>query len=102
MKSPHVFCLTSFVAILLICNMAFADTCYDPNYDSYYQCQGDEYIAPVAAAILFGALIAGDNGGGNGYYNHGNHGGYHGGGNHGGYHGGGNHGGHGGGQGRHH
>ena len=80
MKFSKQLCMLTIVASLFICNMTYADTCYDPNYDSYYQCQGDEYIAPVAAAILFGAIIGGEYGGNNGHYNNGNRGGYNGGG----------------------
>jgi hypothetical protein len=57
--------------------MGYAATCYDPNYDSYYNCAGDEYIAPINAAALFGAIIYNNNGYQNHRdYNHRNHGGY--------------------------
>jgi len=42
--------------------MTYADTCYDPNYNRYYNCEGDEYIAPVVAAVLFSAILSNDNG----------------------------------------
>lgn len=86
MKFSKQFYILSIILSLLACRVTYADTCYDPNYNSYYNCSGDEYIAPVAAGLLFGAVIAGDNNNGyhhHGHYNNRNHGG-HGGGNHGG------------------
>ena len=88
MKFSKPLSILFISASIFIGNTVYADTCYDPNYDSYYQCDGDEYIAPVMAGVLFGAIIAGENNGGNGHYYHGNNGGN--------YHGGGNRGGHGG------
>jgi hypothetical protein len=52
--------MTLIFNILFISSISYADTCYDPNYDRYYYCQGDEYVAPVAAALLFGALLLND------------------------------------------
>lgn len=46
---------------MFICGITHADTCYDPNYNRYYECQGDNYIAPIVAALLIGALLANDN-----------------------------------------
>jgi hypothetical protein len=60
MKFSNLFYIIS--TSLLVCSIAYADTCYDPNYDSYYNCQGDDYIAPVAAGLLFGAIISNNNG----------------------------------------
>ena len=83
MKLSKLVYLAFTVASLSLCGTTYADTCYNPNYNSYYNCGGDEYVAPVVAGVLFGALIAGQSG-----YGHGGHGGYHGG-SRGGYHGGG-------------
>lgn len=100
-KSRYIL---SIAVSILVCSVTYADTCYDPNYDSYYNCAGDEYVAPVNAGALFGAIIYNNNndydydnhghyhnGYGNGYdhhgdYNNGYHGGYHNG-YHGGHHG---------------
>lgn len=65
--SKHLSILSVALSILL-CGNTFADTCYDPNYDTYYNCTSpDEYIAPIAIGILFGAIISNINN--NGYYN---------------------------------
>jgi hypothetical protein len=56
-------------ASLLVCGIVCADTCYDPNYDRYYNCQGDEYIAPIVAGVLFSAIISNDDGYG-GHHGH--------------------------------
>lgn len=88
MQYTKLFYILSIISITLLSSVGYADTCYDPNYDSYYNCAGDEYIAPVDSSIFFGAVIDNNN---NGYMNHGNynnrnHGGYNG-----GYHGNGKH-----------
>lgn len=80
MKFSKPFYILSTVMSVLVSSSTYADTCYDPNYDSYYNCSGDEYIAPVVSGALFGTIISNDNN--NGYYNHehynryGNHGYY--------------------------
>jgi hypothetical protein len=89
MKFSKCFYITTIIISLLACNITLADTCYDPNYDRYYQCGGDDYIAPVVAAVLFSAILSNMNN--DGYRGYG-----------GGHHGGGFHGGHGGYNGRHH
>jgi len=81
MKYSKLFYILSSISIMLLSSMGYAATCYDPNYDSYYNCAGDEYIAPINSAALFGAIIYNNNN--NGYqnhrdYNHRNHGGYYG------------------------
>jgi len=55
---------------MLMSSIGYADTCYDPNYDSYYTCAGDEYIAPINSAVLFQSIIYNNN---NRYNNHRNH-----------------------------
>jgi len=83
MKCSKQFYILSIFISILVCSIAYADTCYDPNYDSYYNCAGDEYVAPVVGALLFGAIISNNNGYGNHDHhnhdngNHGNRGGFH-------------------------
>lgn len=87
MKFSKQYYILSIAISVLACSITYADTCYDPNYDSYYNCSGDEYIAPVVAGLLFGAIISNNNNNGygnHGYHNNGNRGGYHGGNGHGG------------------
>ncbi len=85
MKFSKLFYIIPIVTSLSICSIAYADTCYDPNYNRYYYCQGEDFVAPVVAGVLFGAIISGDDG----YYGGGGGRNYHGGGR--GGHGGGRH-----------
>jgi hypothetical protein len=69
MQFAKLFYTISIVTCVLACCTTHADTCYDPNYNSYYNCNGDEYIAPVVAGLLFGAILSSNNGYGHrGYY----------------------------------
>ncbi len=78
MKFSKICCVISVSASLLVSGVANADTCYDPNYDTYYNCSGDEYIAPIAAALLFSAILSNENGyGGHRHGDYRNHGGGH-------------------------
>lgn len=86
MKFLKRFYMISIATSLLVCSITYADTCYDPNYDRYYNCGGDEYIAPVVAGLLIGALLYNSDGdGGYRHHYHRYHDGYHGD-HHGGHH----------------
>lgn len=58
MKLSKILCILFMIISTLACNVTHADTCYDPNYNRYYDCSGDEFIGPVVAAILFSAIIS--------------------------------------------
>lgn len=108
MKISKQLLLSSAAIIigLLTSGALYADTCYDPNNDVYYNCEADDYVTPAEVGLLFGVIAYGDNQyynngryynnnhhQGHGYYHgsnnsHGNFGGSHGGG---GGHGGGGH-----------
>lgn len=70
MKFLKLFYILTIITSLSVCSIARADTCYDPNYDRYYYCNGDEWIAPVAAGLLFTAILLNSQGG---HHHHGDH-----------------------------
>lgn len=84
MKLSKIVYVTFIAHCLLLSGITYADTCYDPNYNQYYNCGEDDYVAPVIAGVLLGVVLSGDGYNGGGGYQ-GNHGGGH----HRGHHGGG-------------
>jgi hypothetical protein len=88
-------CNLVIASSLLISGIVKAETCYDPDYNRYFYCDGnssyendyyEEDNNNAAAAFAFGAVLgaAAGYGAGGGYNHGGHHGGHHGGG--GGYH----------------
>jgi hypothetical protein len=61
MKFSKLMINISIVSSLLVGGISRADTCYDPNYNRYYHCNEEEYIAPVIAGLLLAAVIANSN-----------------------------------------
>lgn len=59
MRLSKLFSIVAVIVSLTISGVVYADTCYDPNYNRYYRCSSaDEFIGPVIAGLMIGAIIA--------------------------------------------